>query len=234
MRLQKFLALGGVASRRGAETLIAAGKVQVNGVTITEMGYLIDPETDLVTYEGRPVKTEDQLVYVLLNKPVGYVTTVQDQFNRSKVTDLVQVPQRIFPVGRLDYHTAGLLLLTNDGDLTYRLTHPKFKVEKVYQALIQGTPDEASLGAFRRGLKIEDYVTAPAKIQLLKRGGGNTLAVITIHEGRNRQVRKMCDAIGHPVIALERIQMGKLNLNGVKRGEWRYLTPQELEYLKKL
>lgn len=234
MRLQKFLALGGVASRRGAESLIAAGKVQVNGVTVTEMGHIIDPERDVITFEGRPVTLESQLVYILLNKPVGYVTTVQDQFNRSKVTDLVQIPQRIFPVGRLDYHTAGLLLLTNDGDLTYRLTHPKFKVEKVYQALIQGTPDEASLAAFRRGLKIEDYVTAPAKIQIVKRDGGNALVQITIHEGRNRQVRKMCDAIGHPVITLERVQMGRITIQGLKRGEWRHLTPQELEYLKKL
>ncbi len=233
MRLQKFLALGGIASRRGAEGLIAEGKVQVNGRVVTEMGFQVDPERDTVTYENKQVKIEQTLVYVLMNKPTGYVTTVQDQFNRRKVTDLVKVPQRIFPVGRLDYNTSGLLLLTNDGELTYRLTHPKFKVEKVYSALIKGDPTQEALASFERGLAIEDYVTSPAKIKVLSRGASSRVA-ITIREGRNRQVRKMCDAIGHPVIELKRIKLGKLTLGNLKEGQWRFLTQGEIEYLKKL
>lgn len=234
MRLQKFLALGGVASRRGAEALIAEGKVLVNGKVITEMGFQIDPEQDTVTYNNHIVKIEETLIYVLMNKPKGYVTTVQDQFNRRKVTDLVEVPQRIFPVGRLDYHTSGLLLLTNDGELTYRLTHPKFKVEKVYRALVKGQPSVEALRAFERGLKIENYITSPAKINILSKREGNCLVEITLREGRNRQVRKMCDAIGHPVIELKRVKLGKLTLGSLREGQWRLLNREEIQYLKKL
>ncbi|GAB6087837.1 pseudouridine synthase [Alkaliphilus crotonatoxidans] len=234
MRLQKFLALGGVASRRGAEALIAEGKVLVNGKVITEMGFQIDPEQDTVTYNNHIVKIEETLIYVLMNKPKGYVTTVQDQFNRRKVTDLVEVPQRIFPVGRLDYHTSGLLLLTNDGELTYRLTHPKFKVEKVYRALVKGQPSAEALRAFERGLKIENYITSPAKINILSKREGNCLVEITLREGRNRQVRKMCDAIGHPVIELKRVKLGKLTLGSLREGQWRLLNREEIQYLKKL
>jgi 23S rRNA pseudouridine2605 synthase len=198
------------------------------------MGFQIDPEQDTVTYNNHIVKIEETLIYVLMNKPKGYVTTVQDQFNRRKVTDLVEVPQRIFPVGRLDYHTSGLLLLTNDGELTYRLTHPKFKVEKVYRALVKGQPSAEALRAFERGLKIENYITSPAKINILSKREGNCLVEITLREGRNRQVRKMCDAIGHPVIELKRVKLGKLTLGSLREGQWRLLNREEIQYLKKL
>ncbi len=223
-----------MASRRKAEEYIQAGKVKVNGEVITEMGYLVEPEEDEITYNGKLVTPNEELVYILLNKPKGYVTTVSDEFNRKKVTDLIEVSQRIFPVGRLDYNTTGLLILTNDGDMTYRLTHPRFKVEKVYVTRITGRPTQEKIKAFETGLSIEDYTTAPAKFRIVRHDGKNTIAEITIREGRNRQIRKMCDAIGHPVIDLKRIAMGRLELGELSLGQWRYLTPKEIQYLKKL
>ncbi len=234
MRLQKYLAMCGVASRRKAEEYIQSGKIMVNDEVITEMGYVVDPDADIVSYNGKPVSQNEELVYILLNKPKGYITTLSDEFNRKKVTDLIDVPQRIFPVGRLDCNTTGLLILTNDGDLTYRLTHPRFKVEKVYVSRITGRPIPDKIKAFETGLSIEDYVTSPAKFQIIRHDGKNTIAEITIREGRNRQIRKMCDAIGHPVIDLKRVAMGKLELDQLSLGEWRYLTTDEIKYLKKL
>lgn len=232
MRLQKYLALSGVASRRRSEELIAEGKIKVNNEIITEMGFKVDPERDRIFVDGKEVLPTDEKVYILLNKPTGYITTVSEQFQRKKVTDLINVPQRIFPVGRLDYDTSGLLLLTNDGDLTYRLTHPRFKVEKKYISKIQGIPTKDMIAAFKRGLKIEDYITAPANFKIIKTEGNDALVEITIHEGKNRQIRKMCDAIGHPVITLQRISMGNLALGRLKVGEWRFLSEEEIRYLK--
>ena len=234
MRLQKFLATCGVASRRRSEELINSGRVKVNGNVITEMGCKVDSDMDEVLVDNKRVSLQERKVYVMLNKPTGYVTTVSEQFNRKKVTDLVDIPYRIFPVGRLDYNTSGLLILTNDGELTYRLTHPKFKVEKVYIAKIKGIPTEEKLADFESGLKIENYTTAPAKIKVLKEMNNNCMVEVTIREGRNRQIRKMCDAIGHPVLELKRIKMGRIHLGNLEIGNWRYFTEREIAYLKQL
>ncbi|HZX21670.1 MAG TPA: pseudouridine synthase [Clostridia bacterium] len=234
MRLQKFLADCGVASRRKSEELINSGRVKVNDKTVTKMGFKVDPDTDSVYVDDKNIVLERHKVYILLNKPKGYVTTVREQFNRKKVIDLIDVPYRIFPVGRLDYNTSGLLILTNDGELTYKLTHPKFEVPKVYVAKIKGIPNNDKLNNFESGLKIENYVTAPAKIRVLKKLGKDCFVEITIREGKNHQVRKMCDAIGHPVLELKRIKMGKINIGNLEVGNWRYLTEREIGYLKQL
>ncbi|ABW19120.1 pseudouridine synthase [Alkaliphilus oremlandii] len=234
MRLQKFLAANGVASRRKSEELISSGRVKVNGNIITEMGYKVDLDIDKISVDNKDIILQERKVYILLNKPTGYVTTVSEQFNRKKVTDLVDVPYRIFPVGRLDYNTSGLLILTNDGELTYKLTHPKFKVEKVYIAKVKGIPTKEALEAFENGLKIEDYITAPAKIKILKEINQHTLVEVRIREGKNRQVRKMCEAIGHPVVELKRIAMGRIHLGNLDVGNWRYFTEREIAYLKQL
>ncbi len=234
MRLQKFLASCGVASRRKSEELIRDGRVKINDKVVTKMGIKVDPETDSVSVDGKDIVLEGHKIYILLNKPEGYVTTVREQFNRKKVTDLVDIPYRIFPVGRLDYNTSGLLILTNDGELTYRLTHPKFEVPKTYIAKIRGTLDKRKLNNFQDGLRIGDYITSPAEIKILKKIDGDCFVEITIREGRNRQVRRMCSAIGHPVLKLKRIKMGKINIGDLKVGDWRYLNEEEIKYLKHL
>ncbi len=237
-RLQKYLAEAGVASRRKAEELIAQGKVKVNGKVVTEMGMKIDPAKDEVTYLDKKVTTKDtKMVYIMLYKPEGYVTTAKEQFGRPAVMDLVKgVKERIFPVGRLDYDTSGLLLLTNDGDLTYKLTHPKHDVDKTYIAKLYGIPDEGALQKFRRGVVIDGKRTKPAKIQIIDKDkdGRFCTAEIIIHEGRNRQVRKMCEAIKHPVAQLKRVATGDLKLGDLQKGKYRHLTEKEIKYLKKL
>lgn len=237
-RLQKFLAEAGVASRRKAEALIAQGKVKVNGKVVTEMGFKIDSEKDEVTYlEKKVSKKQTKMVYIMLHKPVGYVTTAKEQFGRPAVVDLIQgVSERIFPVGRLDYDTSGLLLLTNDGDLTYKLTHPKHDVDKTYIAKLYGVPDEGALQKFRRGVVLDGKRTKPAKIQILNRDkdGRFCTAEIIIHEGRNRQVRKMCESIKHPVAQLQRVATGELKLGDLPKGKYRHLTEKEVKYLKRL
>ncbi|KAB3534004.1 rRNA pseudouridine synthase [Alkaliphilus pronyensis] len=234
MRLQKYIAACGVASRRKSEKLIESGKVKVNGEPVTEMGYKIDPDKDIVLVDGKEISEDEKKVYVVLNKPKGYITTVNDQFNRKKVTDLIDLPYRIFPVGRLDYDTSGLLLLTNDGELTYKLTHPKFKVEKTYISKIKGLLNADKINAFKNGLVIEDYITSPAKIKILSTEDNASIVEIIIREGKNRQIRKMCDAIGHPVLELKRIAMGEIKLGSLKVGAWRLLTKEEIKYIKKI
>ncbi|SHH47960.1 23S rRNA pseudouridine2605 synthase [Caloranaerobacter azorensis DSM 13643] len=235
MRLQKYLAMCGIASRRKSEALILQGRVKVNGKVIDELGYKIDPDTDIVLFDNKRVIKKENYIYIALNKPEGYITTVKDQFNRPTVLDLVKnINERIYPVGRLDYDTSGLIFLTNDGDLTYRLTHPKHEVEKVYIAKIKGIPTEEELNKFRNGLKIDDYITSKAKIEVLKKYNNYSIVKITIHEGKNRQVRKMCEKINHPVISLKRVAIGKINLGNLKKGNWRYLSKKEIEYLKSL
>lgn len=236
-RLQKFLAEAGVASRRKAEELIAQGKIQVNGETVTEMGRKIDPKKDEVTYQGKSVRVKEELVYLMLHKPEGYVTTAKEQFGRPAVLDLIKnVDARIFPVGRLDYDTSGLLLLTNDGALTYKLTHPKHDVDKTYRAKLHGIPDEGALQKFRRGVVLDGRKTKPAKIQILEKDKEQRFCwvEIVIHEGRNRQVRKMCDAIHHPVAQLKRVATGELRLGDLPKGKYRFLTPKEIKYLQQL
>lgn len=234
-RLQKVMSEFGVASRRKCEEIIAAGRVKVNGSLITEQGCKVDKEKDIIEVDGKIIKSSESKVYILLNKPVGYITSAKDQFGRPTVLDLLgDISVRVFPIGRLDYDTEGLILLTNDGDLTYTITHPKHNIDKTYRALIHGKADRDDIEAFAGGIAIEDYVTAPAKLTVVRYTNGNSIVDITIHEGKNRQVRKMCSAIGHEVIRLRRIRIGEIGLGTLKTGEWRYLNDSEIRYLKVL
>lgn len=228
-RLQKYLASCGVASRRMSEEIIKSGRVAVNGQIVTEMGVKIKIGTDKVTVDGKDITPEEEHVYLMLNKPEGYVTTAHDPQGRPTVLDLVaEVPQRVFPIGRLDVDTEGLLFLTNDGELAYRLTHPKFAVTKVYHALVTGKPSEDKLDRMRNGLKLEDGMTKPCTVKVIRRYNHKTMLEITISEGRNRQVRRMCQAIGNTIIELERVKIENIELSQVKRGQYRKLTLEEL------
>ena len=237
MRINKYIALCGVASRRKAEELILAGRVTVNDEVMTELSYKVDEENDIVKVDDKLIKEENKLVYILLNKPEGYITTVKDQFDRPSVLDLVSdIKERVYPIGRLDYETSGLLLLTNDGDLTYKLTHPKHEVDKTYVARVKGKLTKEEIERFKTGLNIEDYTTAPAKLKVIKydEQRDSSLLEIKIHEGKNRQVRKMCKAINHPVLRLRRSAMGKIKIGDCEIGKYRYLTEDEIKYLKNL
>lgn len=232
MRLQKYLAEAQVASRRKAEEIILQGRVKVNDKTITELGTKIESDRDNITVDGKRVQICEKMIYIMLNKPEGCVTTVKDQFDRKSVIDYVSdVKERVYPVGRLDYDTSGLLILTNDGDLTYKLTHPKHNIEKTYIADVDREPDSNDMEKFKKGLIIDGRKTAPAEIEIMKRGRLTSLK-IKIHEGRNRQVRKMCAAINCNVVRLKRIAEGNLKLGNLERGKYRYLTDEEIRYLK--
>ncbi len=229
-RLQKYLASAGVASRRASETMIQEGRVAVNGKVIRELGTKIVPGKDQVTVDGKPVQPEKKLVYLLMNKPAGYITTAKDTHNRPTVLDLVaDVPYRVFPVGRLDYETEGLLLLTNDGEFAYRMTHPKFKMMKTYVAVVQGVLTPERLDMLQNGVQLEDGRTGPAKVRILRKENHKTVVEISIHEGKNRQVRRMFKAVKNPVLELKRISVGTLTLKGVNLGEYRYLNDDELK-----
>lgn len=234
-RLQKYLANSGVASRRKCEELILQGKVEVNGKVVTELGTKINPEEDIVKFNGKEVKQAKKMVYILLNKPIGYVTTADDQFGRDTVLDLVKVRERIVPVGRLDMYTSGALILTNDGDFVYKVTHPKHEIEKTYTVTIVGIINNDSVEKLRKGVQIEDYITRPAKVKILKTDTekNRSRLEITIHEGKNRQVRKMCEAIGHKVIALHRSKIAGIGVKDIELGKWRYLTKKEIEKILK-
>lgn len=235
MRLQKYMALCGVASRRKAEELILEGVVQVNNKVVQELGVTIDPDKDIVKVNDKRIVAEGKKIYIMLNKPVGYVTTLKDEKDRRIVTDLIEgVKERIYPVGRLDADTTGLLLLTNDGDLAYKLTHPSNEVMKRYIAIVEGVPNRWELEKFRSGLIIDGKPTAEAFIKIAKRYEDESILDIAIHEGRNRQVKKMCESINHPVKKLKRIAIGNLELGGLNLGNWRHLEESEVEYLKKL
>jgi 23S rRNA pseudouridine2605 synthase/16S rRNA pseudouridine516 synthase len=231
-RLQKVMAEAGVASRRKCEELIRDGKVKVNGKVVTEMGFKVEPSTALIEVEGKTLLPEKK-IYLLLNKPKGYVTTLNDPQKRPTVLDLIpqSIEQRIYPVGRLDYHTEGLLLLTNDGELTFALTHPKKEIEKTYLAWVKKSPSEKELEQLRKGIELEDGPTSPAKVKVIKEKDGLTLLQITIHEGRKRQIRRMLKAIGYPVVNLKRIKIGPLSLGNLKKGECRHLTEEEVKKL---
>jgi 23S rRNA pseudouridine2605 synthase len=234
-RLQKILSQAGIASRRAAEKLIVEGRVSVNGETVREMGVKADPTVDDIRVDGRRVKSAERPRYVLLNKPRGYVTTRSDPQRRPTVIDLVSgVREYVYPVGRLDYDSEGLLLLTNDGDLAAKLTHPRHGVERTYEARVAGMPDREALDRLRRGIPLDGHRTLPADVVLVneRRRDGNGLLRITIREGRNRQVRRMCEAVGHPVQALRRIRFGPLQGRGLAVGQWRELTPDEVKSLK--
>lgn len=236
-RLQKYLANNGIASRRKAEEYILQGKVKVNGKVVTELGTKINPRVDKVEFEGKLVKEKEKNIYVLLNKPIDYVTTVKDQFNRNTVIDLVKnAGDNLLPVGRLDMYTSGALILTNDGDFIYHVTHPKHEVEKTYTVTLRGNVTGEDLENLKQGVTIdENYITKPAKVRILKidEEKNRSRLEIIIHEGKNRQVRKMCEAIGKKVIALHRSKIGNISVKDLKIGEFRYLTKEEVEMLMK-
>ncbi|WP_134683249.1 pseudouridine synthase [Brevibacillus migulae] len=232
-RLQKILAQAGVASRRKCEELITQGRVKVNGTVTTELGTKVDPQNDAILVDDKPIHLE-KLIYLMLHKPTGVITSLHDPQGRRVVTDLLtDIPERVYPVGRLDYDTSGLLLLTNDGELANRIAHPSFEIDKVYRAWVKGTPSKEAVKKLATGIRLEDGMTSPGEARVIEQEAQRTLLEITIHEGRNRQVRRMCEAIGHPVLTLERIRLGFLTLAGVKRGEYRHLTKEEVERLKR-
>ena len=232
-RLQKYLAECGIASRRKCEEYILQGKVQVNGKTITELGVKVNPEKDKITFEGKNVKQEERKVYILLNKPIGYVTTSDEQFGRDKVLDLVKVKERVVPVGRLDMYTSGALILTNDGDFVYKVTHPKHEITKTYTVTVKGIIKNEEVEQLRKGVKIDDYTTRPAKVKILKTDEEKDISrlEITIHEGKNRQVRRMCESVGRRVIALHRSKIGNIGVKDIELGKWRYLKDFEVKTL---
>jgi len=232
MRLQQFIASCGRASRRGAEDLIAAGRVAVNGQT-AQLGRRIDPRTDCVSVDGQVLEPERK-IYILLNKPRGLVTTVRDTHGRGTVLDgLETLDERVFPVGRLDRDVEGVLFLTNDGDLAFRLTHPRFEVAKTYHAWVQGSMSLETAARLARGVQLEDGMTAPGRVRVLTRAKGQTQIELTIHEGRNREVKRMCSRVGHPVTRLTRVAFAGLTLGDLRTGEWRMLTSGEIASLKK-
>ena len=235
MRLQKYMAVCGVASRRKSEEIIKEGRVKVNNKVVIEMGIKVDPKKDIVKVDDEVIREEKNMVYIMLNKPIGYVTTLKDEKGRKTVIDLIEdVEERIFPVGRLDADTTGLLLLTNDGDLTYKLTHPSNEVVKRYIAIVEGVPNRMELERFRNGIMLEGRRTAKASIKIAKNYEDESILDISIHEGRNRQIKKMCELINHPVKKLKRVGLGELELGGLNVGNWRYLNKEEMDYLSKL
>ena len=231
IRLQKYIADCGITSRRKAEELIKQGKIKVNEKIVKELGTKINPKKDIVFYNNKQIKSEQKYVYILLNKPIGYVTTVKDQFNRESVLDLVKVKERIVPVGRLDMYTSGALILTNDGDFVYKVTHPKHEVEKTYTVTIKGMVTNEEVNQLKNGVKIEDYITRPAKVRILKidKEKNQSRLEIKIHEGKNRQIRKMCESINHKVLALHRSQIAGIGVKDIELGKWRYLKDYEVK-----
>ncbi|NLY78241.1 MAG: rRNA pseudouridine synthase [Tissierellia bacterium] len=235
MRLQKYIAKSGVTSRRKAEELILQGRVKVNGHVIKELGRIVDPESDVIMVDDEIISLESKKVYIMLNKPSGYVTTLKDRHSDKIVLDLVkEIDERIYPVGRLDKDTTGLLLMTNDGDLAYKLTHPSHIVWKEYVAVVEGHPTNKKIQDLKNGVIIDGRKTSPAFVEIIKKDKTSTVLKIKIHEGRNRQIRKMCQSIRHPVIKLKRIAIGNIKLGNLPLGKWRYLTEKEVEYLKKI
>jgi 23S rRNA pseudouridine2605 synthase len=239
-RLQKILSSAGIASRRAAEILIREGRVAVNGQTVTELGTKADPETDDVRVDGRRVKASPRRRYILLYKPRGYITTRSDPQHRPTVIDLLAkggVRDYVYPVGRLDYDSEGLLLLTSDGDLAARLTHPRYGVAREYQVCVRGVPDRHALDRLARGIVLDGRRTAPTEVTVQKvfegEDGAQAVLAFVIHEGRNRQVRNMCDAIGHPVVRLKRVRIGPISDERIRPGEFRDLTDREIAQLKR-
>lgn len=235
-RLQKVLARAGVGSRRACEALIAQGRVQVNGVTVTRLGTRVDPQRDEVRVDGRPIRIRQDVerVYLMMNKPVGVLTTMRDPRGEPTVAELLPAGlPRVFPVGRLDRDSSGLLLFTNDGELAARLLHPRYHVTKTYRVVVEGVPSPQALKHLREGIPLEDGLTAPAQVTLLKKGRGSSTLLVVLREGRKRQVRRMFQWVGHPVLRLERIAFGPLTLKGLPPGAVRPLHPWEVNALRR-
>ena len=233
-RLQKFIANQGICSRRKAEEYITSGRIKVNGNIIMELGTKINPNKDVVEVDGKKISNiAGKKVYILLNKPIGYVTTTRDQFNRNTVLDLVNIKEKVLPVGRLDMYTSGAIILSNDGDFIYKITHPKYEVEKTYNVTLKGQVTDEEIEQLRNGVQIENYVTGKAKVKILRIDKEKDLSrvEIIIHEGKNREVRKMCEAIGRKVLALHRTKIGNISVKDLRLGTWRYLKPNEIKSL---
>ena len=235
IRLQKYLALSGVASRRTAEKMIQEGHVRVNGILITEMGVQVDETRDQVTVDGALVHPEEEKHYIAYNKPIGEVTTVSDPEGRATVMDKFRdYPVRLFPVGRLDYDSEGLLLLTNDGEVMNHLLHPSREVDKVYWVKASNQVTDEEISRLRRGVLVDGSLTSPAHVRLIRREAFDTVLLVTIHEGRNRQVRKMISAIGHQVVHLRRVGFGPVSLGDLPLGYWRPLTEAEIKKIREI
>ena len=235
-RLQKYMASCGIASRRKCEELILLGKVKVNGNVIEELGFKVNPLKDIVEYDGRVITKEEKKVYIMLNKPEDVITSVKDEKDRKTVIDIVKVNERIFPIGRLDYDSSGLILLTNDGELYNKIIHPRVELDKKYVAVVKGEVSLDDKEKFESGIDIGGYITAPAKLKMLEYSHRKDLSTIEvcIHEGKNRQIRKMCSAINHEVISLKRVSIGNIRLGQLKKGEYRCLNDEEMKYLMSL
>lgn len=236
IRLQKYLANQGIASRRKCEEYITQGKVKINGELVIELGIKVNPNRDKIEFNGKKIKNiKEPHVYILLNKPIDYVTTVKDQFGRNSVLDLIKIDKRIVPVGRLDMYTSGALILTDDGDFVYKITHPKHEITKTYTVTLKGIPSKDEIKQLEKGVDIGGFVTSKAKVKILKvdEETGKSRLEITIHEGKNRQIRKMCEAINKKVLALHRSKIGGIGVKDLKIGTWRYLKPKEVEELLK-
>lgn len=235
MRLQKFLARSGVASRRGSEKLIAEGHIAVNGNVVTEMGHKVHPQVDTICVDGIPVRLEEDHVTLMLNKPAGYLTAMKDDRNRPCVAELVPCDRypALYPIGRLDFDTTGLLLFSTDGEMGNKLLHPSRHVDKTYEAVVRGIPTQRDINTLQRGVKLDDGVTAPAQVKVVRRNTKQNQALIrlTIHEGKKRQVKRMCAAVGHPVEHLHRSKFGSVELGNLPEGQWRLLTDEEVAAL---
>ncbi len=238
VRLQKALAEGGAASRRAAERLIAEGRVKVNGTTVTAPGTKVDPGRDRIEVDGKEVPVSPPKRYFLLYKPSGYLSTVRDTHGRKTVMDLLphQPGERLYPAGRLDRDAEGLLLMTNDGELAFRLTHPRYRVPKTYRVLVKGTVRREALQSLKRGVRLEEGTTAPVEAELVCRDHrqGKSLLKITLTEGKKRQIKRMCEAVGHPVLSLKRISIASLDVKGLEPGSWRHLSKDEVQQLYSL
>ncbi len=234
MRLNKFLSRCGVASRRSADNLIVSGKVMVNDQPVTQKGVVIDESRDVVKVDGKVCAIPTGYIYVMLNKPEGYLVTLEDDFGRETVTELIKdVPRRIYPIGRLDYDSEGLLLLTDDGDLAFRLAHPSYNVRKIYTVGVRGEFPDERLVRFEEGIKLDDGHIAHSRARVLKRSPKFTVLSIELTEGRKREIKRMCKAIGFPVRSIRRVQYDTLSLDNLAKGCWRYLTPEEVTRLKR-
>ena len=230
-RLQKYMASCGVASRRKCEEIILEGKVKVNGVLVTELGIKVNPLDDIIEYNGKIITKEEKKVYIMLNKPEGYISSVKDEKGRATILDIVKVEERVYPIGRLDYDSSGLLLLTNDGEIYNKIIHPREELTKKYIAVVKGEVTNKDIEAFKKGIDIGGYITAPAELRIISYDRDISTIEVGIHEGKNRQIRKMCAAINHEVFSLKRISIGELKLGYLKRGEWRELKQEEVQYI---
>ncbi|MFN8577374.1 MAG: pseudouridine synthase [Candidatus Sericytochromatia bacterium] len=234
IRLQKIISEAGIASRRKAEELILDGRVSVNNKTVSELGTKANPDKDIIKVNGKKIDTNKPKIYIALNKPFGIISSRKDEKDRETVVDLINTDEYIYPIGRLDYDSSGLILLTNDGEITNNLIHPKYEVEKVYVVYIQGFIPDRALEKFEKGIRLEDGYTAPAKVEIIREENNLTILEVTIHEGKNRQIRRMFDALGYEVTKLKRIRIGNIKLDNLKAGEYRSLTNEEIKWIKSL